>query len=87
MPWLILTVGMLFALEPHIARLTGLGASHMPAPAAVAVAGILVFQFTVPVYGGYFGAGIDILMLVSLALAVRGPLTISVAPAEFERRV
>src|SRR4029077_9284293 len=35
---------------------------------ARAVAGLVVFQFLVGVYGGYFGAGISILMLSSLAL-------------------
>jgi uncharacterized membrane protein YfcA len=36
----------------------------VPAPTV----GVLVFQFLVAVYGGYFGAGIGILMLAALGL-------------------
>lgn len=66
-PWLILLAALLFALQPVIARLTGIGQPHA-APTAGATAAILVFQFGVAVYGGYFGAGIGILMLSALAM-------------------
>jgi hypothetical protein len=33
------------------------------------LAGVVFFQFLVGIYGGYFGAGIGILMLSSLAIA------------------
>ena len=33
-----------------------------------AIAGLIVFQFAVGVYGGYFGAGIGILMLAVLGM-------------------
>ena len=42
-------------------------AIELTAPAASAVAGILVFQLGVAVYGGYFGAGASILILSALA--------------------
>ena len=66
-PWLILTATTLFALQPQIARWTGIGKPHENATRATVV-GIVVFQFVVAVYGGYFGAGIGILMLSALAM-------------------
>src|SRR5207248_2050882 len=45
----------------------GVGKEHT-APTARTVAGVVVFQFFVAVYGGYFGAGIGILMLSALGL-------------------
>jgi len=66
-PWLILTAAVLFVLQPQIAKWTGVGMSHQR-PGAGTLAAIVVFQFFVAVYGGYFGAGIGILMLSSLGL-------------------
>ncbi len=66
-PWLILTAAVLFVLQPQIARWTGVGLPH-DQPSTSTVIGIVVFQFFVAVYGGYFGAGIGILMLSSLGL-------------------
>ncbi|HZZ29988.1 MAG TPA: sulfite exporter TauE/SafE family protein [Pirellulales bacterium] len=66
-PWLILTAAVLFVLQPQIARWTGVGAPHAQ-PHGGTVAAIVVFQFFVAIYGGYFGAGIGILMLSSLGL-------------------
>jgi uncharacterized membrane protein YfcA len=66
-PWLILGASILFLVQPAIGRLAGLGKSQAP-PSAATLAGLIVFQFLVAVYGGYFGAGIGILMLSSLAM-------------------
>lgn len=66
-PWLILTAALLFLLQPTLTRLTGAGKPHAP-PSAGAVAAVAVFQFLVAIYGGYFGAGIGILMISSLSL-------------------
>jgi uncharacterized protein len=66
-PWLILLAALLFVLQPQIARWTGIGQAHAQ-PHAGAIAGIVVFQFFVAIYGGYFGAGIGILMLSALGL-------------------
>jgi uncharacterized membrane protein YfcA len=66
-PWLILTATLLFLSQPWIARRTGIGQPHEQPTAAVTGA-IIAFQFLVAVYGGYFGAGIGILMLSSLAM-------------------
>lgn len=66
-PWLILTATLLFLLQPWIARRTGIGQRHEePSPQVIWT--IVAFQFLVGIYGGYFGAGIGILMLSSLAL-------------------
>jgi uncharacterized membrane protein YfcA len=66
-PWLILTAALLFMFQPVAGRLTRCGRPAGPPPKR-AVAGIVIFQFFVAVYGGYFGAGIGILMLSALAL-------------------
>ncbi len=66
-PWLILTAAILFALQPTIARWTGIGRAHAPATRQMRLA-MAACQFFVSVYGGYFGAGIGILMLSGLAL-------------------
>jgi uncharacterized membrane protein YfcA len=66
-PWLILAAAVLFALQPQIARWTGIGTRHAR-PSPRMVAGAVVFQLVVAVYGGYFGAGMGILMLAALAM-------------------
>lgn len=66
-PWLILAAALLFIAQPHVAR--GLGIQDSAAgPSSGLVAGVVVFQLFVGIYGGYFGAGIGILMLASLGL-------------------
>jgi uncharacterized membrane protein YfcA len=66
-PWLILTAALLFTLQPQISRWVGVGKSDDP-PSRGRIVGIVFFQLLVAIYGGYFGAGIGILMLSSLAL-------------------
>ena len=66
-PWLILLATFLFLMQPLITRWTGIGQPHQQ-PSPIVFAGIIGFQFLVALYGGYFGAGIGILMLSSLAL-------------------
>jgi uncharacterized membrane protein YfcA len=66
-PWLILGATLLFLAQPYLSKLTGVGHGHGP-PSARTAAGVILFQFLVAVYGGYFGAGIGILMLSSLGL-------------------
>jgi uncharacterized protein len=72
-PWLILAAALLFTLQKPIQRWIGMHAQHGPAgPGAVwTVAG---FQFLVAIYGGYFGAGIGILMLSALAFMSVGDI-------------
>jgi uncharacterized protein len=65
-PFLILFATVLFLGQGLARRLAGIG-SQNPRPARHApMWGLLFFQFLVAVYGGYFGAGIGILMLASL---------------------
>jgi uncharacterized membrane protein YfcA len=66
-PWLILTATLLFLFQPSIARWTGIRHAHAE-PARSTLLGIVAFQFLVAVYGGYFGAGIGILMLSALSM-------------------
>jgi uncharacterized membrane protein YfcA len=66
-PWLILTASLLFLLQPALSRLMGIGQPHA-APTSATVAGVILMQFLIAVYGGYFGAGIGILMLSGLAV-------------------
>jgi hypothetical protein len=69
-PWLILLASMLFLLQPYIAP-AGEPADGSPANAAVPhdrAVGAVFFQFLVAMYGGYFGAGIGILMLANFAM-------------------
>jgi uncharacterized protein len=68
-PWLILSAATLFALQPLLIRRIASGdplAHHEPS--AKAVFAIIIAQFFIGVYGGYFGAGIGILMLSSLGI-------------------
>lgn len=66
-PWLILTAAVLFWIQPRVMRVLGLG--QLPdAPRPRHCALVVCFQFLVAVYGGYFGAGIGILMLTALAI-------------------
>jgi uncharacterized membrane protein YfcA len=64
-PWLILAAALLFLAQPLVARLTGHGSK---AATPWTIAAVVAFQFLVAAYGGYFGAGIGILMLSALAL-------------------
>ena len=63
-PYLILFATILFLLQEVIRKRLGPAAPRHTAAPWLAVG----FQFAVAVYGGYFGAGIGILMLASLGL-------------------
>jgi uncharacterized membrane protein YfcA len=66
-PWLILFATVLFMIgEPLRQRLTGGAVGGERGTLAWIV--MLSFQFVVGVYGGYFGAGIGIMMLAALLL-------------------
>jgi uncharacterized protein len=65
-PWLILLAAVLFALQPVVARLLRLKV-HTTSASRATLAAIVCGQFAIAIYGGYFGAGIGILMLTSLA--------------------
>ena len=65
-PFLILFATVLFLIQGPVRRLVG--REHGPGPATHhhPVWGAVLFQFAVAIYGGYFGAGIGILMLAAL---------------------
>jgi len=91
-PWLILGATLLFLLQPLVARLTR--TAHATWPPAL----LIMLQLPIAVYGGYFGAGMGILVLASLAFlglkdihqmngvkTVQAVLVNFVAAAEFVR--
>lgn len=63
-PFLILFATVLFMLRGVVARWTGSEREAGRTPGRLALA--VTFQFAVAIYGGYFGAGIGILMLAVL---------------------
>jgi uncharacterized membrane protein YfcA len=86
-PWLILLAAVLFACQP---RLAVIGGKHIPSPplplgegrgegapsagASAWIASACGLQFLVSLYGGYFGAGIGILMLAVLGMLGLGDI-------------
>lgn len=70
-PWLILTAAVLFAIQPWLTALVA--RSDTPRhPSSVGLACGL--QLLVAIYGGYFGAGIGILMLAMLGMLRLGDI-------------
>ncbi|MSU78140.1 MAG: sulfite exporter TauE/SafE family protein [Gemmataceae bacterium] len=65
-PFLILTAAILFMLQPAIARWVKQPVTPQ-APTGKTLAVVVGIQFVIGIYGGYFGAGIGILMLSSLS--------------------
>ena len=64
-PLLILFATVLFALQERVQRFLNIAPEHQ---GSLWFAAAMGFQFLVSVYGGYFGAGMGILMLVALAI-------------------
>ncbi|HXX62189.1 MAG TPA: sulfite exporter TauE/SafE family protein, partial [Bacteroidota bacterium] len=67
-PFLILFATILFMLQASVARMVGTRPASGHTHQRSWLVGAAVFQFAVALYGGYFGAGIGILMLASLGL-------------------
>jgi len=63
-PWLLVIASTLMVLQKPLSA--WIGAHPHAAPSRGAVAAVVFFQFLVGVYGGYFGAGIGILMFGAL---------------------
>lgn len=66
-PYLILFATVLFTFQPTVSRWLGMESQALGQTRHGLVAA-LFFQFCVGVYGGYFGAGIGILMLAALGV-------------------
>jgi hypothetical protein len=62
-PFLILFATLLFLAQGIFRRFAG---SHLGTSRPAHIWGAIFFQFLVSIYGGYFGAGIGILMLATL---------------------
>ena len=65
-PFLILFATILFVMQGIFRQFAGRHYSPAPNEKVKTLWGALLFQFAVAVYGGFFGAGIGILMLASL---------------------
>lgn len=64
-PWLLVAASVLLLVQRPLVR--WIGAHPHETPRRSTLAAVIFFQFLVGIYGGYFGAGIGILMLSSLA--------------------
>jgi uncharacterized membrane protein YfcA len=67
-PFLVLFATVLFAFRKHFARRLGFSPAGDAHPSPGARVWGFFFQLFVAAYGGYFGAGIGILMLASLGI-------------------
>ena len=69
-PWLVLGATLLFSIQRPVMRWFSLHAKHTATDAELTSRwpppSILFYQFLVAIYGGYFGAGVGILMLAAL---------------------
>lgn len=72
-PFLILFATVLFTFQPVVSRFLQIEAKAVQR-SGHALAAAIFFQFCVGVYGGYFGAGIGILMLAALGMMVEGDI-------------
>jgi len=72
-PWLILSAAVLFLVQKPLQRWMGTHRHEGP-PTTRTVLGIVGFQFLIAIYGGYFGAGIGILMLSALGFMAVGDI-------------
>ena len=69
-PWLLAFATLLFAFSPQLAAaVRAFRARGQPPGATAAPHNNLVVQALVSVYGGFFGAGMGILMMASLAIS------------------
>lgn len=66
-PWLLLTAATLFWLQPRLSRRLAAQSGQTTAQPQHVVL-VAIFQLLVGIYGGYFGAGIGILMLTALGM-------------------
>jgi uncharacterized protein len=66
-PWLVLGASILFAVQPLLKRALGGTAHTPPRTRPILLAG---GTFAASVYGGYFGAGLGVILLAILGLAL-----------------
>ncbi len=68
LPWLMLGATLLFALGRSMNALLRLAPRRSIEPSASGLAGVLIAQFVIALYGGFFGGGIGIMMLALFSL-------------------
>jgi uncharacterized membrane protein YfcA len=66
-PWLVLGASLLFAAQPLLRRALDGGSHHPPRTRPVLLIG---GTFVASIYGGYFGAGLGVMLLAILGLAL-----------------
>jgi len=66
-PWFLLVATLLFTFGKRLANIRHLNVSHEASVRAILTTSFLIF--TVTIYGGYFGAGMSIIVLAMLAAA------------------
>jgi len=71
-PFLILFATILFLAQGFFRRFALSHEQHRQAESKLHLWGAILFQFAVAIYGGYFGAGIGILMLATLGFMGMG---------------
>jgi uncharacterized membrane protein YfcA len=67
-PFLILFATVLFTVQPLVQRALRLGVHEGGHRSSAWFAGAMLFQLAVAIYGGYFGAGMGIMMLSALSI-------------------
>jgi uncharacterized membrane protein YfcA len=68
-PWLVLLACVLLALQPLVSRWISTAEHAHPAPRKLVISVAIA-----SIYGGYFGAGLGIMLLAGLGLALDEPL-------------
>ncbi len=68
LPFLMLTATLLFAFGSRLSALARANVNKLTLPPWTLSAIVLVMQFVTAIYGGFFGAGIGIVMLAVLAV-------------------
>jgi hypothetical protein len=68
LPWLLLVATLLFTFGGYVTKRLRARMHGVQAPSWAGRAGVVAIQFIIAIYGGFFGGGIGILMLATLAL-------------------
>lgn len=68
LPFLLLLATLLFAFGKRISERVRKGVSNAALPASTLRIGVIIFQFFIALYGGFFGGGIGMMMLAAYAL-------------------
>ena len=64
-PWLLLAATMVFTLAPWLRKMASGASGHQ------SLAGLMIGQLVISTYGGYFGAGMGVLMIALYLVATK----------------